>query len=352
MVQEDEDQMSSNYNNNNNGCSIGSSSIKSSSKKSKQKKVPQRGLGVAQLEKIRIEHQNNVTKFSPPPTNSQIHVTNNNNNNDDNSRLKSVIPYTGTCPLSGPSNLISSNFPSLDNSLLRANLMPNTGNIHMNSISPLNSVSTYKNVNFPKLWQNHEPQTGPKHENVSHLRDLSLPYDETCSIAPLPNVMPKAQLNQHRQQSSTSMVMLGTKRPCPFPIDDPPIPIFGRSFTRVNTNTLTQTEESASSQNGRITTHNNMERPSSANYEPCSNRVTHEPNIKEACNFEDLHSQGSYNDALVDSRHEASSNQSNNISTKLQATQESLPTTNHNNNNNNNTCNCEVGENIDLNLHL
>ncbi|KAJ4981094.1 hypothetical protein NE237_031931 [Protea cynaroides] len=55
MVQEEHQHQK--YSNNSSGCSGGCSGGGRSSKKLKQKKIPQRGLGVAQLEKIRLEEQ-------------------------------------------------------------------------------------------------------------------------------------------------------------------------------------------------------------------------------------------------------------------------------------------------------
>ncbi|KAJ6298307.1 hypothetical protein OIU76_019455 [Salix suchowensis] len=70
MVQEEQSKKYSTSNGNGDGgISIGH--ISRSSRKHKQKKVPQRGLGVAQLEKIRLEEQQkndiSVNLPSPPP---------------------------------------------------------------------------------------------------------------------------------------------------------------------------------------------------------------------------------------------------------------------------------------------
>ncbi|KAJ6751889.1 hypothetical protein OIU85_002319 [Salix viminalis] len=70
MVQEEQTKKYSTSNGDGDGgISIGH--ISRSSRKHKQKKVPQRGLGVAQLEKIRLEEQQkndiSVNLPSPPP---------------------------------------------------------------------------------------------------------------------------------------------------------------------------------------------------------------------------------------------------------------------------------------------
>lgn len=73
MAREDQNQKCSNSSSGGNITIAGNNSIRSS-KKQKQKKAPQRGLGVAQLEKIRIEEQQRrdaAAIFPSPATISQ-----------------------------------------------------------------------------------------------------------------------------------------------------------------------------------------------------------------------------------------------------------------------------------------
>ncbi|KAK9674188.1 hypothetical protein RND81_12G217100 [Saponaria officinalis] len=275
MIQEDQ---------NNHLCSDESSSIirsSTSSKKLKQTKVPQRGLGVAQLEKIRIEQQqqmNDDAKILSPKLDS--------------------IPCTRPAfpPPPDPRPLMPSSFLMSGSNSFRSHSVSNIeNNYRVGPPQPMLNPPPIAAGGFSAGWP-----SIPVYENVdlskSNLQDFSLPY-ETCPITPTPNnVHPRAQYYHHQQhqQSSFSLVnnyvtstnvtnsssfvpkfpmeppsnqnyysnylplwqddpkaMHGMKRSCPFIVDDPPIPIFRNTLPPINNGI----EESTSCQNG-ATLHN------------------------------------------------------------------------------------------------
>jgi len=218
MVQEDQIQMS----NNTNGG--GSRSI---SKKLKHKRMPQRGLGVAQLERIRIEEQqkkdaSNTTSFSSPsttlsPTHSSSIPPASFHSYAHKNPLKPSHSYH---PSSLPLNLSSSNL------IFKTPSASNFDDIHLGSVpitNPTNDkvfdiawplVPTYGNhvnVSLPLLWHPHELNLQQKGENskldnhgLSFLLSSSLPY-ENCLIGSLSDMVPRAQ---HYQQSSSLVKFL------------------------------------------------------------------------------------------------------------------------------------------------
>lgn len=208
MVQEDENQMCSNNSSSIGGCGSRSTS---SSKKLKQKKVPQRGLGVAQLEKIRIEEQqkkgsSNTTNISSP-THSPSLPTAPFPNYSHNKQSKSSIPFRPLSPSSNP--------------IFRSCSIPDIENFHLGSVPPLNNPSNgggfdvgwpliptncNVNVTFPMFWNPYEFSHDRKEENsrldnqgLTSLPSLSLPY-ESCPIGPLPDLLTRGQ--QYQQTSS------------------------------------------------------------------------------------------------------------------------------------------------------
>ncbi|XP_021743136.1 uncharacterized protein LOC110709232 [Chenopodium quinoa] len=297
MIQEDQNQMCST-----NNCGDRPSS---SSKKLKQKRVPQRGLGVAQLEKIRMEEQqkkdgNNFSSSSQiSPTNSPSHhgipLPNFAITTNQNPSKSCVPPYSPPSPPPIPMSL------SPPNPVFRACSLPNTENFHLGPVpflSPTNgdgfqvgwpSIPVHGNFNFPKLWHANPHEFSHDHigENAIFPPSLSLPFED-CSVAPLSDVLPRSTL-QHQPPSSLvnglsspsvlnfpmeppsnqsfyanypplcpdeEKMMIGMKRSCPFPLDSPPIPTFHSKFAPVITHPLSRSNESTSNGNGGTTTYN------------------------------------------------------------------------------------------------
>ncbi|KAG5254768.1 hypothetical protein OIU77_015946 [Salix suchowensis] len=201
MVQEEQSKKYSTSNGGGDGeISIGH--ISRSSRKHKQKKVPQRGLGVAQLEKIRLEEQQKndipVNLPSPPP----ISLTKPSN-------LSMPIPNiyesrsTSTPYLPDLSSSISMFRPQ------------NVELINSNSTIPLpNSVgwlsaAVKEQKNAPKMWNssdyNHEKESCGVDPALAFRYNLNLPY-ESNPTWPLPSLIQRAQ--QHRQHSSSPCSMV------------------------------------------------------------------------------------------------------------------------------------------------
>ncbi|CAK7350087.1 unnamed protein product [Dovyalis caffra] len=239
------------------GISIGH--ISRSSRKQKQKKVPQRGLGVAQLEKIRLEEQQKKDRVSinlPSPPTSQTKPSNFSVPVPNYESRSSSIPY--------PPDLSSSNsmFRSQNIELIN----PNSTIPLANSVGWQSAVQGPKNV--PKMWNssdyNLEKENCGVDSGLAFRSSLNLHY-ESNPIWPLPSLMQRAQ--QHRQHSSScSKVnassgssssslqnfqmeppsnqsyydnytyntpvwieeekMVGMKRPYPFSLDNPPASSF------------------------------------------------------------------------------------------------------------------------------
>lgn len=178
MTQEDQTQNCSN------------SSGGRSSRKPKQKKVPQRGLGVAQLEKIRVEEQQkkDAALASPAILPSPSSVS-----SSKSSYLPLPIPnfHHYNQPSSSPISLPSASplsLPNIDLKVSSTVLVPG----HHGSV--------------PKLWSSHEYDFDKESFGVDPgLAFLSsLPCESNSNpIWPLPNWVQRTELHQ---QPSSSMV--------------------------------------------------------------------------------------------------------------------------------------------------
>lgn len=166
-----------------------------SSKRPKQKKVPQRGLGVAQLEKIRLEGQQKKAPAAilspPPPPPPSVSATN-------SSILSLPIPdYHHSNPSSSsiPFSSLSQTDLSLPNLIIRPT--QNIGVIN-SSTPPL-----------PKLWNSYdynlEKETSVVDPGLAFRSNLNLPYESDNPFWPPPGFMPRTQQYQH---PSHSMVKL------------------------------------------------------------------------------------------------------------------------------------------------
>ncbi|XP_010675395.2 uncharacterized protein LOC104891404 isoform X3 [Beta vulgaris subsp. vulgaris] len=387
MIHEDENKVWSNSDGGGDGGSI----TISSSKKLKQRKVPQRGLGVAQLEKIRMEEQQNEDFSSTLSSTSSSSLATNPlpnypltiNNNYKASKLD--LPYN---PPSPPSSMPMNVSPP--NPIFRPHLSPNTKNFNLGTIPSLNptngdefgvgwpSIPVHGSVSFPNMWHpnSHQFSVDHKGENSIFRPHLSLPY-ETCSIAPLPDVLPRStQRNQPllsnsvvnvssiNLSSSSSVLsfpmeppsnqsfysnfsplwpdeekmMVGMKRSCPFPLDNPQIPTLHSKFVPLSTHPLCRSDETTPGAfEGTTYNHLTSSIPIFREIPPCPSVMPEQAS--------------SIEDSLMDSRKGSSSQHQLELlsfspPTKLPTTTPVSSSTNHIH------YNGEVGKNIDLNLRL
>ncbi|XP_014500403.1 uncharacterized protein LOC106761368 [Vigna radiata var. radiata] len=196
---------------------IGMGSLGRSSKKSKQKKVPQRGLGVAQLEKIRLEEQQK--RDAPPLSPSQT-------------ALSSTKPSYLPLPLknfhdSNPSpstSLLTCEPTSEFRSRLSLQQQQQHQQPHINDKVPSNVPLTNSggfgtgwpvvpgHENVPKWWSSYQFDS---EKNKFGVDDsglpilLSLPF-ESNSIWPMPNLAQRTPQYQHQPSSSVVNVSSGT----------------------------------------------------------------------------------------------------------------------------------------------
>lgn len=231
----------------------------SRSKKDKLKKVPQRGFGVAQLEKMRLEEQEKndsieISNFRPP-----------------------FPPSPNSIPLPPPSqtNLAS------PNALFRHTpLFSNSETAHQSSVSKAilsprcGDWSSFSNGEFnlegeSRMLDSHGLAFQPR-GNVS--------YDTNTSVLPLPSVTQRSHQSHHLPSSSSSLTvnpspssvlsyrmelpsnqifrsnnyiplypeedkMVGMKRAYPFSLETPPAPSFNRNFHSTYSASISKSEE-------------------------------------------------------------------------------------------------------------
>ncbi|XP_040987375.1 uncharacterized protein LOC121235167 isoform X1 [Juglans microcarpa x Juglans regia] len=191
------------YNNSGSGGGIGG--VARSSKNPKQKKAPQRGLGVAQLEKIRLEEQQKkdvAAILSPPASVSQRK----------SSFLSLPIPtYHHSNPSSCSIPFPSPSLPDLSSrDLLIRPPQPAQNNDEKNS-STVNSggfeagwlgISVPGLGCVPKLWNSYEynleKENSGMDPRLAFRSNLNLPYESDNHIWPPPSLMPRTQ--QYQQQ--------------------------------------------------------------------------------------------------------------------------------------------------------
>ncbi|XP_011000242.1 PREDICTED: uncharacterized protein LOC105107869 [Populus euphratica] len=198
MAQEEQTKKCNTSSNGNGDGGIRSGHISRSSRKHKQKKVPQRGLGVAQLEKIRLEEQqkNDVSVNLPSPA-----------------PISQIKPSNLSMPVPNSYESRSTSIPYLPD-LSSPNSMFRPQNIELinsnSTIPPANSVgwqsaAVQGQKNMPKMWNssyyNLEKENCGVDPALAFRPNLNLPY-ESNPIWPLPSLMQRAQ--QHRQHSSSS----------------------------------------------------------------------------------------------------------------------------------------------------
>lgn len=273
----------------------GGCSSSRSSKKLKQKKVPQRGLGVAQLEKIRLEEQQkkdavlqSATILSPnsiiSPSNScsslAVQCTSFRPNPSPS------IPPASPTGLPSPNSIFRSPplIPNID--IMRPNSVPNNvGGSEMG----WQAIPSSGSGNWSKLWNSEYNPEGENHKLDHHgsfiRSNVNLPYESNTPIWPLPGIMqrslqfqepcPSSMVNVPSGTSSSSLMnfrieppsnqsyrgnnytplwpeeerMVGMKRSYPFSIDDAPVPSFNCRFPPAYVSTIPRIDESASFSN-------------------------------------------------------------------------------------------------------
>lgn len=245
-----------------------------SSKKSKQKKVPQRGLGVAQLEKIRLEEQqkrdaaailpspNSTLPSTKPSSYLPIKNFHESNQSPSTTLLPSEVP---------PEFRQQQQQQHMDAKVAKVRSTVSLGNSGgFDAGWPV--VPGYGNV--PKWWSSFQFESEKNYFGVEPGLPVlpSLPF-ETSPIWPLPNLVQRTPQYQHRSSSpvvnvasgtsSTSMShfsieppsnqnnicssvpvrpiekIVGMKRPYPFSVDFPHAPAFNYNlspFAEIRTN--------------------------------------------------------------------------------------------------------------------
>ncbi|XVF04304.1 hypothetical protein REPUB_Repub05bG0070900 [Reevesia pubescens] len=214
MAQEDQTQKCSNSNTSSGGNNI----VRSSSKKQRPKKVPQRGLGVAQLEKIRIEEQQKKDAAAATTTTT---IT---STHHQSSYLSLPIPSFQSFSSSNSASPIP--FPAADvstpNSIFRSvqniDIVTTANTVPLNScfpgwnprgaIVPGNGIVNNNGHKFLSSCEfNIEKECSGLDPGLVFRTNLSLPY-ESEPIWPLRSLMQRAQTFQ---QPSSSMVNLSSR---------------------------------------------------------------------------------------------------------------------------------------------
>lgn len=198
------------------GCTGGSSN--SRSKRIKQKKVPQRGLGVAQLEKIRLEEQQKKESLQA----ANILAKNAIGSPSDTSPFLAVqkfrpsfSPFHNSVPLPPPS---PTNLPSPNAlyghalSVPNVEILPERSSVQIPKQSnPGGGEIGSKAIscgNLPRLWGGEYNPGGEKqrldHHGFAFDRQMNLSFESNIPVLPLPIVSQRS--HQFEQPSSSSMV--------------------------------------------------------------------------------------------------------------------------------------------------
>ncbi|KAL1817906.1 hypothetical protein DCAR_0522405 [Daucus carota subsp. sativus] len=290
MAQQEQNQKYSNSSSG--GCTGGI--VARSSKKLKQKKVPQRGLGVAQLEKIRLEEQQKrdavfqVPSAIVSPSNSSSCLA-----SQSSSFRPDVSSYlTSTSPIDHPSANKINRLPPIipnRNEIVRSNSVSNNGGSECDMA--WQDITGAGRGSWSKLWNDEYNLEGDisyklDHQGSSASRSSVNLLSETKSLMwPLPGVMPRSHSFQEACPSSMVNVSIGTssssvmnfqteppsnqryrgnksmplwpaeermaglKRSYPFSVDDAPVPSFSCKFPPTYASHIPRTDESASFSN-------------------------------------------------------------------------------------------------------
>ncbi|KAG4971759.1 hypothetical protein AAZX31_13G254200 [Glycine max] len=186
-----------------------------SSKKSKLKKVPQRGLGVAQLEKIRLEEQQKrdvaailpspSTLSSTTPSHLPLPVKNFHDSN--------VSPSTPLLPCEPPSEFRS------PLSLQQQHHQQQHMDVKVPSTVPLANSGDFEagwpvvpgHGNVPKWWSSFQFDSEKNNFGVELGSPIlpSVPF-ESSPIWPLPNLVQRTPQYQHQHQTSSPMASVSS----------------------------------------------------------------------------------------------------------------------------------------------
>ncbi|KAG7957168.1 hypothetical protein I3843_11G159900 [Carya illinoinensis] len=195
------------YNNSGSGGGIGG--VARSSRNPKQKKAPQRGLGVAQLEKIRLEEQKKkdvAAILSPPASFSErkssflsLPIPTYHHSNPSSCSIP--FPSPSLPDLSSPDLLIRPPQPAQNNDVNNSSRV-NIGGFEAGWLG----ISVPGQGCVPKLWNSHEynlekdleKENSGMDPGLAYRSNLNLPYESDNHIWPLPSLMPRTQ--QYQQQ--------------------------------------------------------------------------------------------------------------------------------------------------------
>lgn len=204
MAQQEQNQK---YSNSSIGGCAGAG-VARSSKKLKQKKVPQRGLGVAQLEKIRLEEQQKrdaifqVPSAIVSPSNSSSCLA----SQCSNFRPDVSSYLTATSPIDHPStNIINRLPPMIPNRIVHPNSVSNNGG---ECEMGLQDTTSAGRGSWSKLWDDEYNLEGNANFKLDHqgsnaLRSSVNLFSETKNhMWPLPGVMPRSHPSQEACPSS------------------------------------------------------------------------------------------------------------------------------------------------------
>ncbi|KAJ7981798.1 Actin cytoskeleton-regulatory complex protein pan1, putative isoform 1 [Quillaja saponaria] len=264
MTHEDQSQKCSNSSSGGGGGGLGRSS-----KKPKQKKVPQRGLGVAQLEKIRLEEQQKKDVAAILPSQCSISPSKSSYlslpipNFHHSNQSSSSFPFPSPSGLASPDSFIKLQpLPVQNIDAKSSTTVPLPNPVNSGGFEagwPTNLVPGHCNV--PKMWNSYEYDFEKENCGVdpglAFRSNMRLPY-ESFPIWPPSKLMQRAQhqqlspmVNVSSGISSPSLLhypmeppsnqnycnsymtmwpeegkMVGMKRPYPFSVDNPSGPSF------------------------------------------------------------------------------------------------------------------------------
>ncbi|CAN4075570.1 unnamed protein product [Withania somnifera] len=257
------------------------------SKKVKQKKIPQRGLGVAQLERIRMEGEEEQHKKDANYQTPNV-LAQNTNVMSKCLVVECPFPLASTTDLSLKNFVFRSNASGLVLDGFRPKTLQSSKTMNIGGgESSWSSVSGPGSDKCPKLWScEHSPeresQQGNRH-GVVFGPNVDLPNELHNPILPVSSVLQRSQQYQQSSRSSSMMnissgissssvlnyqmeppsnqnycscnyvslcpeevKMVGMKRPYSFSPEFPPVPAFHCKFPPGNVSLASRSPESAS----------------------------------------------------------------------------------------------------------
>ncbi|CAL0303746.1 unnamed protein product [Lupinus luteus] len=190
-----------------------------SSKRQKQNKVPQRGLGVAKLEKMRLEEEQRMKGASSSNSSFNLALS------LPNFHLSSQIPLLSatTVPLSSSTVSLPVNRNGGFAGLLGYKSVPKDFGMDP-GLGFLSSLLYKSNPNWtlPNVVQKKRPHQQPSSSSMANLSSGT-----SSTLLPQVSMEPPLIQNSHSYVPIRPMEkMLGIKRQNPFSMDDPPAPSF------------------------------------------------------------------------------------------------------------------------------